>query len=239
MAVRDETGNTYYTSQKQKLLRDFDKNMRKYGRRALASSYGDDMADALLMEARQEYEALIPLLPYIGGKRNSRTANLVQSAWLLALYKALKKRGKTAEEAGRLAYEGVEAQVQSYPRFLLNLAGRWRLRKSSLKRNAALSQSRRYPGDWVYTFIEGDGQAFDVGMDYTECGICKFFHEQGADEFAPYLCLTEYPVQKAMGTGMDRTMTIAEGANRCDPRFKRGREVREGWPPQFLTPKRG
>ena len=233
--VKDKMPNTYYTSQKRKLLRDFDKNMQKYGRKVLASSYGTDTADAVLLEARREYEALIPLLPYIGGKTNPRTTNLLQSAWLLALYKALKKHGKTAEEAGKRAYEGVEAQALSYPKFLLNLSGRWTLRKSSMKRKAAFSQSRRYPGDWVCTFVEGDGQEFDVGMDYTECGICKFYHEQGADEFAPYLCLTEYPVQKAMGTGMVRTMTIAEGASRCDPRFKRGRAVREGWPPQFLA----
>jgi hypothetical protein len=31
-----------------------------------------------------------------------------------------------------------------------------------------------------------------------------------------------------------RTMTLAEGAAKCDFRYKRGREVTQGWPPDFL-----
>ena len=129
-----------------------------------------------------------------------------------------------------MVYEGVEAQVRSYPKFLLRIVGRWQMTKSKLRRYAAESQKRAYPQDWICTFVEGHGREFDFGMDYTKCGICKFFHYQGADEFAPYLCLLDFPTQKAMGTGMVRTMTIAEGAEKCDFRFKRGREVKEGWP---------
>lgn len=240
MMVKDKLTGIYYTSQKQKLLRDFDKNMQKYVRKLLASYYGNDLANTILMEARQEYEALIPRLPYIGGKKNSfLTTTLVRSTWFLALYKTLKKHGKVAEEAGEIYYKAWQAGLRSYPRFLLRLMGRWMLRKSRVRREAAESQKRRYPGDWVFTFVEGDGQEFDFGMDYTECGICKFFHDQGADEFTPFMCLDDFPTSKAMGTGLVRTMTIAEGAAICDFRFKRGREVKEGWPPQFLKAGRG
>jgi len=37
MMVKDKMPNTYYTSQKRKLLRGFDKNMQKYGRKVLAT----------------------------------------------------------------------------------------------------------------------------------------------------------------------------------------------------------
>jgi len=89
--VKNQAADIYYTSQKPRLLKDFDKNMGKYGRKVLSSYFGDDLADAIFREARQEYEALIPKLPYIGGKKNHLTINLIQSAWLLAFYRVLQE----------------------------------------------------------------------------------------------------------------------------------------------------
>jgi hypothetical protein len=228
-----ETGTVHgpYTNQRTRLLKDFDKITRKLGRRVLESHYSGELVDTVLKESRREYEALIPLIPDIGGKKNISQTNLINSAQCLALYRALKSHGKTAEEAGRLIYEFVEAQLTSVPRWILLLLGRWRFTKYSLnkvKKHAVESQKRRYPEDWVFTFIEGDGKEFDFGRDYTECAICKFFHAQGADELVPYLCRTEFAVSRAFGMGLVRTMTIAEGGKKCDPRFKRGRETKLG-----------
>ena len=232
--VKGKLTGIYYTSQKGKLLRGFDKYMQKYVRNILTSYYGNDLANTILTEARQEYEAMIPRLPYIGGNRNYIwTSTLVGCTRFLALYKTLKKHGKGAQEAGEICYKASQAQLRSYPRFLLRLIGRW-FHKWYSRRLAAQSQKRRYPGDWVFTFVEGDGRDFDYGIDCTECALYKFFHEQNADEFTPFMCLPDFPTSKAMGTGLVRTMTIAEGADRCDFRYKRGREVREGWPPPFL-----
>jgi len=91
----------------------------------------------------------------------------------------------------------------------------------------------------VCTFVEGDGETFDYGLDVTECGICKFYHAQGADELAPYMCLSDYVVSRAFGRGLVRYKTIAEGAEVCDFRYKQGREtfvypLRNGWPPKFM-----
>lgn len=110
---------------------------------------------------------------------------------------------------------------------------------NGLKEAASRTQERRYPGDWVATFVEGDGEAFDYGIDITECGICKFYRAQGAAELAPYLCLSDYVVSDAFGRGLVRYKTLAEGAEVCDFRYKEGREtfvnpLREGWPPNFL-----
>jgi hypothetical protein len=104
----------YYVVRKLKLLRDFD-NFGKYGRKILVSYYRGELADSILKEARHEYEALIPKVPYVGGKKNPLTTNLIQSAWALALFRALKIHGKTAGETGQICYQMVEAQLYSYP----------------------------------------------------------------------------------------------------------------------------
>jgi hypothetical protein len=119
----------------------------------------------------------------------------------------------------------------SYPRPLLRLLGWWEfsgLYARILKREARKSQRHLYPNDFVYHYIEGNGNDFDFGVDYTECAIQKFYHAQDADEFTPYLCRVDYPISEALGLGLVRTGTLAEGSPRCDVRVKRGRPT--CWP---------
>lgn len=214
---------TYYTSQQEKLLRDFDRNV-KVIRAVLVTRYGDELAEQLIYETRQEYQQLIRQLPFIGGKQYPLTWNLVSSAWFLAVYRVLKARGKTVSEIGALCYEIMETWMKRYPAFLMRLMGWWRFTRwywNQLEQRARLSQERRYPEDFVYAAIKGDGKTFDFGVDYTECALCKFYHAQDADEFTPYLCPLDIPMTKALGIKLTRTMTLAEGAPRCDFRFKR------------------
>lgn len=228
--MKNEVMDDYYRSQRLKLLKDFDKTVKKYGRKILVRRYGNALADTIVKESRQEFEVLIPELPYIGGKKNPWTKILIQCAGFLALYRVLKAHGKTVEEAGRLAYELVEAQLLSYSKLLRRLMGRWsftRYELNKLRRQAAASQKRLYSGDWVMSFVQGDGKEFDYGIDITECAICKFFHTQDADELTPFGCLTDFATSKALGMGLVRTMTIAEGAEKCDFRFKRDRETQQ------------
>jgi hypothetical protein len=227
----------YYAAQKSKLLRDFDKTFGKYGRRTLVQHYGDDLADQILLDSRREYEALIPKIPDVGGKKNALETYLVQSAWALALFRALSNRGRTAEETGSMCYEMIEAQVYSYPRLLRNLVGRWYFARyrSSVRKGAVESQRRLYPENWVWSFLQGDGKEFDFGMDMAECAICKFFHAQGADELTPYLCRTDFAVSKALGMGLVRTTTIADGGEKCDFRYKLGRETKQEGPARSLA----
>ncbi|MCK4815391.1 L-2-amino-thiazoline-4-carboxylic acid hydrolase, partial [bacterium] len=197
-------------------------------------------AEVVAGETRQEFEALIPQLPYIGGGKNRLTKDLIGAVWFLALYTVLKKLDKTVEEVGKIIYESTEAYLSSLSRLSkLGLRFSWRMTftrvgKKLIKSQAALSQKRQYPEDWVWSFIEGDGKEFDFGMDFIECAVCKFFHSQGADEFTRFVCLTDFPMSKFTGSGLVRTMTLAEGAEKCDFRYKRGREVKQGWPPEFL-----
>jgi hypothetical protein len=187
----------------------------------------------LVQEIREEYASLIPQMPYIGGKKNRLTRNLEGSAMFLAVYTVLKRHGKSAEEVGKIVYEMTQSWYRRYPQWLLRVIGRLRFSRfyaSKLKKWAAESQKRRYPADFVYAYLKGDGKEFDFGVDYTECAICKFYRAQGAGEFAPYLCPLDYPISEALGFGMVRTKTLAEGADRCDFRFKRGRETVERLP---------
>lgn len=222
----------YYISRKGKLLKEFDHVVGRV-KKILVRRYGEAFTAQVVKETRMEYESLIPKLPYIGGKKNPLTFNLVSSAWFLALYHILKAHGKPIDEIGQVSYELYDAYFDAFPKFILRLMGMWRFTKLYLRkmdRSARESQKKTYPGDFVYTMLKGDGKGFDWGVDYVECAICKFYKEQGAEEFLPYLCPLDAVMSERTGLGLTRTKTLAEGFNKCDFRFKKGGETRVNKP---------
>jgi hypothetical protein len=227
----------YYTSQRERLLRSFDRVSKRLNE-VLAQNLDLPTPRGIIENTRTGFERLLPEIPYIGGKANGLTQDLIDCAMLLAFYRVLEEEGFHIEEIGRVVIAAEQERVHAYPRFFLRLLGRLihsPIGKSHMKKTAEKSQRRRYPGDWVSVYLEGDGEAFDFGLDYMECGLCKFFHQQGADELTPYLCQFDFVQQRAMNTGFTRTMTLAEGGDRCDFRWMRGRETKSGWPPPWLV----
>lgn len=225
--VSNQNAAAYYTTRLPTLLEDMDA-LGRYMRPFLVKTYDDGLADAVGKEAREGFEAMVPDIPYIGGEENELTEDLVQAAMALSFYQAMKSRGKSADEAGRIVYETVAARLAAYPRILFRTG--WVYRSSwfgrqRTRRAAAASQLRLYPGDWVSTYVDGDGTTFDWGIDYHACGIVKLSRSLKLEEFAPYLCLTDQLVFEQAGSGLVRTQTLAGGAPRCDFRFKAGRHT--------------
>lgn len=202
----------------------------------LAEKFGQTLASQVLAETRTRYAALLPDLPYIGGDRNELTANLCQGALGLAFYQVMQTHEKGADAAGEVLYRAAELWVRSIP--LTGYSARAANSEGALQarqRSAERSQLREYPGDWVAEYVSGEGQAFDWGIDYTECGLCKLFSAYGAETFTPYLCLLDFPMSRAMHTGLQRTTTLALGGERCDFRYTAGGEIHMEWIPPFMA----
>ena len=215
--------NNNYVLRRKQLLKDFDRSVARI-KPALISRYGVIKVDVLIAESHGEYETIIPKIPYIGD-RNPMLIFLLPATRSLAIYKTLQRHGGTVEEAGQVAYDIAEKEFSAFPGWVRRIIGTlWfspifiRL----LKRRAKLSRKRRYPGGYVFDFIEGDTITFDYGIDYIECASCKFLSKQSAIELAPYICAIDNIASEKLGWGLTRTMTLAEGSPRCDFRFKKG-----------------
>jgi hypothetical protein len=233
-----KTVEDYYKSQKSKLLKDFDTIVKRTNK-VFASHYGKDQANIISIEIRQEYEALIPHIPYIGGKQ-PLTQFLIATVQFLAMYRVLKKRGITLEETGWLIYEVCQAMMSSYPKFALRLFGRMDFSKRyqrGVQKRAQESHRREYPGDYVFNFVQGDGKEFDFGVDYVECAGYSFLKKQGAPELTPYLCNIDILYSEAFSWGLIRKMTLAQGFDKCDFRFKKGGITQVAVPASFKLPK--
>lgn len=222
--------------QTEKLVGKFDRFLKRSGG-ALIDRFGEQTAAVMRGEMLDEYRRLIPEVPYIGGRRNIYSDTLALAPRALALYRVVVRHGGTLEDTGELLHLMVQAQMERIPKVLRYWVGRQRfgrLRKRKVERAARRSQARRYPGDFVFERIDGDGKTFDFGIDIAECGIVKFLNAQGADELVPYGCDLDYVTFEAMGIGLQRTKTLAWGCDRCDFRLSKQGVTSAPWPPEFV-----
>ena len=229
------TGADFIQTNHDRLMDDFDQFF-DFVRKPADVVYGSQETSAIIAESRRGYENILPEIPYIGGDDNSLTGVLFLSAGALVFYRVMLKHGYSLAETGRILFQAMERSAENADPLSgadARLAN-GKAAQNEFRRLAGQLTRSPYPGDWKATFIEGDGVNFDYGIDYTTCGIVKFYQSQNASELAPYLCLGDFPTSIVMNTGLVRTSTLACGGSCCDFRFKAGRPVRMEWTPDFL-----
>lgn len=217
-------------------VRRFDTMLRRSGD-ARVEKFGAQEAAVMRAQMLEEFRALVPQVPDIGGRSNAYTPYLIGAARGLATYRVVLHHGGTVEDAGELIHRRVRAELGRVPRVVRHWIGRHRFFGQTRKqwdKAARRSQARRYPADWVSHIVDADGQPIDFGMDTTECGIVKFLHAQGADELAPYICELDYLAAEMTGFQLRRTQTLAWGCDRCDHRITVRGDTTAPWPPRFV-----
>ncbi len=151
----------------------------------------------------------MPRIPFIG-RNNPLLVFLLPTPRYLAVYRALQRHGLAIGDAGYLAFKIGSEQLKAIPSIARRICGfvwfsQWF--KNRLARRAAGSRLRRYPGNYVLDYVEGDGRDFDYGVDYIECASCKFLEVEGALELAPYVCAVDKTASELLGWGLTWTMT--------------------------------
>jgi hypothetical protein len=229
----DERDN-YYLKNKKKLMKEFSRLAKNRKALDVLETYIDASSiDRFVKEWSEEYEKLIPQIPYIGGKKNDMTRNLIYCTFWLAMYKKLKQRGMETREIGKIIYEMMEAYFESMNFMMKKLAKAFfYLRLRNERKNRDNKNGQYSPHDWIWKYVEGDGKTFFQGTDYRECGIITFYRQHDAEEIIPYICITDYAMFRALGIGFKRTETIGMGGEKCDFRYVKNYETPRGWPPE-------
>jgi len=207
-----------------KLLKNFDRTARLI-KASLSERYGQELSDKLCADVREEYKRIIPHVPSIKGARaKALNAFLRITAQELAVYRTMKKHGKSPGEAWELCHEALTLRMEEF-----STIKKWLLKKlmfsgfvkRRVKRRAEKNEQLTF-GDFEIRYVTGDSQEFDWGVDYVKCGNYNFMKAQGAEEFAPYVCMSDIALGNALGWGLNRTHTIADGYEACNFRFKKG-----------------
>jgi len=214
----------YYIPCKDKLLNDFDKTFMLIKDKSV-KQFGKEFTLMAGRDIRNEYEMLIPEIPYILGWR-SKFLNtfLLITAQEVAAYKVLTKLGKSPEEIWVLCHEALRlrtAMIPSYKKWLLKKI----MFSSFLKKIFAIrvkQHLRPHFGDFQVEYLVGHGDDFDWGVNYLKCGHQIFAMKHGGEKFAPYICMSDIALSDAMEWGLIRTQSLADGCTYCDFRFKKG-----------------
>jgi hypothetical protein len=226
----NEENKNYYLKKKRTLMRTF-KTALVIVKDILIEQFGDSKFEEISAITTKEFEELLPQIPYVGGDQNHLTESLINSALLLPFLRVFEKEGLNYEEIGKLTYDMFEAFFKVIPATDDIFSEEYIIK---LKENAKKSKLRKYEGDWVYDFIEGDGETFTFGIDYYECGLYKFYKSQNAEHFMPIVCISDFAGARAYGYGLKRTQTIGNGAPICDFRFDKNVLTPRAWPPHDL-----
>jgi len=229
ISAQDE--KNYYLTHREELLMAF-RETNKGARQYLGARDGKKLANAVTKAAANRFSSLLLRLPDVGGEQNIDLPYLPIAAWYLAYYQPMQAYGKTAADVGRMIYELNETSLTRYPKAqALAEEVRWftPANLAKLQKWAVWTQKREYPANWVAIFIQGNGVDFDFGYDYQECGVVKYLQSHKAAALAPYVCLNDFLKSRILGTGLQRSMTLAQGDAVCNFRFKKGRPVTQNW----------
>jgi hypothetical protein len=210
------------------LLSDFDKTAELV-RPFVVELFGPDDAETLSREARARYEEIIPQVPRITGLR-ARVLNrfLRITAQEVAVYKAVDAHGGIAAQAWEICHEAIRLRMSGFPKWKSQLFRRLMfsgIAKRIVRRREEANQRVRV-GDFEIRYLTGDGRDFDFGVDYLDCGNLALVRKLGAEKFAPYVCMSDIALSDALGWGLIRTQTLADGCSHCDFRFKKDAKTR-------------
>ncbi len=225
-----EKESNFYLKKKRTLLRTFDAALTIV-QKVLIECFGESKFNEISITTRNEFETVIPQIPYVGGNDNHLTDDLINAAILLPLLRFFEKEGLKFKEIGKLTYELFEAFYKVIPPADDIFTDEFLVKE---KEHAKNSKIRKYPGDWVLDFVESDGKTFNFGIDYSECGVYKFYKNQGAEHLMPIICIADYAKAQAYGYGLKRTQTIGNGAPICDFRYTKDGFTPRAWPADKL-----
>ena len=82
---------------------------------------------------------------------------------------------------------------------------------------------RGHPDGFVAKIITDKSETYGLGygFDILECGICKLFKKYNNEKYSSILCEVDRFTSSLAGLDLIRNGTIANGAEKCDFRFKR------------------
>ncbi len=176
-----------------------------------------DDTDALCRKKiLEEYERILDNAKDIG-RHNTLLSAYALGAWFIAMNR---EDGLSPDEnieilTRRLKASRVFSMVMGDADHYLS-----EKRIEKQKKWAENTQKRIYENDWVVELLPKNNE-YDLGYDYLECGVCKLFNDEGCPNLAKYICRLDYMFAETMGLRLERTLTLAEGADKCDFRFFR------------------
>src|SRR5882672_8355528 len=181
--------------------------------------------DRIRQEVMDEFEIVLTQMPYVGGAAGRMSDFFVRLIGFMAISRVLRRHGVPLSVIGDIERETYKAQLLTVSEAERLASGRQFMspeNQTLLREQAIKSLRQEFPEDFVYDFVEpGPGDNFEFGIDYKACGFCKFAARHGDKEILPNICGLDFDAYATRGIHLERTQTLAGGANHCNFRFSR------------------
>jgi hypothetical protein len=204
------------------------KDYTKYFSTSIGKNFPNEV-DQLIAQTEKEYKVISTDTQFASTSSNPLDKRLDFSAYFLALIKTLDEKGESFETIRRICLEIVTEYVkpknkihQLLKKIPAKLTNTWLSKIVIRLLNKRLNHNSN-PNGFVATFITDKQKTFGLGygIDILECGICKLFNKHNYQKYAPVLCEVDKITSGLAGLKLIRTGTIANGAMKCDFRFKK------------------
>lgn len=204
------------------------KSYKPFFIKSLQANFPNDFQQRMA-EVDKHYQMISLDSHFAARSKNPIDRRLDFSSYFLALIKTLDERGETYERIRTICLEvvldyvkpqnKVHAWLKKLPVKLMNTwLGRFLIR-SLQKKTGNLGHPDGFRAHIITDKAETYG--FGYGVDIIECGICKLFNKHNSQKYASILCEVDEVTSNLAGLQLIRSGTIANGAKKCDFRYKR------------------
>jgi hypothetical protein len=200
---------------------------RKYFRQFVKKNYPND-SDNILAGTERHYNIISRDTAFAKTSKNPIDRRLDFSSYFLALIKTLDEKAETFENIRKICLQITTEYVQPkskiqefFKRLLPKMTNTWLghvLIKAFHKRVSVNTNADGFIANIITDKKETFGLGY--GIDIIECGICKLFKKHNYSKYASILCEVDEITSGLAGLQLFRTGTIANGAKKCDFRFK-------------------
>ena len=174
------------------------------------------------------HRTLAPDVAFARKSSNPVDRRLGFCAYFLATIQTLEARGAAFDEIRDVCLAVTVSCVRpanAFQRWVKGLPGKligtiWM--KPVTRIMAAKVGKKGHPDGFLVRTITDPAETYGLryGFDIVECGIVNFFRKHGAAHYVPILCEVDRLTSSLAGLELVREGTIANGARKCDFRFK-------------------
>lgn len=204
------------------------KNYTKYFASAIREHY-PETAYEIISQVNSHYQHISKDTKFATSSKNPIDRRLDFCSYFLALIKTLDEKGESFEFIRNICLEVVNAYVRpknqlqaALKRIFANMTNTW-LGQTLIRLLQKRVRTNSNPEGFIAHIITAKDVTYGLGygIDILECGICKLFKKHDYEMYASILCEVDEITSALAGLKLIRTGTIANGAAKCDFRFKR------------------
>ncbi len=201
---------------------------KKYFIKAIKINF-PNRSDSIIANIDNHFKNISPDIQFARTSKNPIDKRLDFCAYFLALIKTLDEQGENFEAIRRICLEVVTEYVspknkiqQLFKRLPVKLTNTWLTNIFLPAFHRKVSKNSNADG-FIANIITDKQETFGLGygIDILECGICKLFQKHNYEKYASILCEVDEMTSSLAGLKLVRTGTIANGAKKCDFRYKK------------------